>query len=120
MGYSGGNEPDPTYQTLKDHTEAVLIEYNPDMISYEKILKLWGEADYPYSPQKRQYRSGVFYLTEEQAKSAKEFVGKLSAKHSGERKLYVDIEPVTKFYRGEEYHQFFLEKQTSNRGLQMF
>ena len=80
----------------------------------------WQESDSPYYPQKRQYRSGIFYLNDEQRKVAETFVEKLNEEYSGAGKLYIDVEPATKFYRGEEYHQNFLAKQKSSRGLQRF
>lgn len=112
MGYSGGKEPDPTYQSIKDYTEALLIEYNPEILPYSKILSLWSEMDYPYVPQKTQYKSAVWYLNESQERTAKAFVADLEKKYSGKGKLYVDIEHVTAFYRAEEYHQNFMEKQS--------
>ena len=104
VGYSGGVEPNPTYQNMMDYTESVLVEYDPTYLSYEDILKKWRTLGEPY-PNKRQYRSAIFTLKEEQDKIAKEFVAGM--KHG----KYVDVEPVTKFYRAEEYHQHFLGRR---------
>jgi len=112
-GYSGGKELDPTYRTMKDHTESVLIEFNPDIVSYEEILIEWSRMDNPYTRGKVQYRSAVFCMNDEQQEVAKEVVEGIQANARG-RAIYIDVEPVTRFYRAEEYHQNFHAK--SGRG----
>jgi len=107
VGYSGGVEDSPTYQSIKDYTEALLIEFDPTVTSYESILKLWRELHTPY-PNKRQYRSAIMYLNDEQEKIAREFC-------KGEK--YVDVEPATKFFMAEEYHQNYLNKMRSSKWL---
>jgi peptide methionine sulfoxide reductase MsrA len=65
--------------------------------------------DYPYAYGKRQYRSAVFYLDDEQGETARELVKRIEKRARG-REVYIDVEKVTKFYRAEEYHQDFLDK----------
>lgn len=67
----------------------------------------------PYYPSKCQYKSAVWYTTDKQRISVEKKVEELSK--GGERKVYVDIKPINAFYRAEEYHQDFLEKQTGAR-----
>lgn len=67
----------------------------------------------PYYPSKGQYRSAIFYTSEQQREAAVQKVQELS--NGGTRKVCVDVEPVSAFYRGEEYHQDFLDKQTGAR-----
>ena len=105
VGYSGGEAPDPTYQNIQDYTEALLIEYDPAVVSYLDILKLWRGMHTPY-PSKRQYRSAVMTLNEEQQKIAEEFCAS---------EKYVDVEPATRFYMAEDYHQNYLKKMTGSR-----
>ena len=62
---------------------------------------------------KCQYRSAIFYCNEDQRNAALKKIEEFSK--GGERKVYVDVEPVSAFYKGEEYHQNFLEKQMSAR-----
>ncbi|KAL7559958.1 hypothetical protein ACA910_008279 [Epithemia clementina (nom. ined.)] len=133
VGYSGGVQPDPTYDNIQDYTEAFLVEYNPDKLSYLDILEAWNSMDYPWAPQKTQYRSAVFTLSDKQQEQAKAFVQRLlekrikqqnkdtiigtskqSAGNSATR-IYADVEPVTKFFKAEEYHQNFLSKQERSR-----
>mmetsp|Transcript_18257 Transcript_18257/g.34870 ORF Transcript_18257/g.34870 Transcript_18257/m.34870 type:complete len:88 (-) Transcript_18257:692-955(-) len=85
---------------MMDHTESVLVEYDPTQISYRDILKKWRTLGEPY-PTKTQYRSAIFYLNEEQKKVAEEFCQNIQ---------YVDVEPATKFFMAEPRHQNFLDR----------
>jgi peptide methionine sulfoxide reductase MsrA len=67
----------------------------------------------PYYPSKTQYRSAIFYCSEEQRDAANEKIQELG--RNGSRKVYVDLEPISIFYKAEEYHQDFLDKQTGAR-----
>ena len=111
VGYTGGVKPDPTYQNIQDSTEAVLIEYDPSLISYETILKEWSKLHYPFMKQKCQYRSAIFVKNAEERLIAEKIVEELSAGNTKE--VYTDIEEALPFYRAEEYHQDFLNKQNS-------
>lgn len=93
--------PNPDYYNIQDYTEAVLVEFNPSIISYSEVLKKWKTMSAPY-PTKRQYRHAILCTSDEQLRLAQEFC--LNMEH-------VDVEPVTKFYRAEEWHQHFLTKQ---------
>lgn len=83
-----------------DHTEAVFIEYNPSIVTYEQILDKWRKLGDPY-PTKRQYRTAVWYLNSAQEATARLFCQGI---------VYVDVEPATKFYVAEERHQNFLAR----------
>lgn len=109
VGYSGGKELNPNYGILLDHTEAILVEFDPKVTTYEDILMEWTRMDYPFSKQKTQYKSAVWFTDEEQQEVAKEVVEGIKASSKG-KNVFVDIEPVTRFYRGEEYHQNYLER----------
>mmetsp|Transcript_39573 Transcript_39573/g.71295 ORF Transcript_39573/g.71295 Transcript_39573/m.71295 type:complete len:126 (+) Transcript_39573:390-767(+) len=113
VGYTGGVKKNPTYQNIMDTTEAFMVEFDPSIISYEEILDEWANQHAPYYSSKGQYRSAIFYCSDEQRDAAQSKIQALG--NGGTRKVYVDLEPVTTFYRGEEYHQNFLEKQTSAR-----
>lgn len=120
VGYGGGVAPDPTYQNIQDYTEALLVEYNPEVVSYRDVLKEWSTMDYPLVPQKKQYRSALFCINEMQLEQARDFVQGLHEKYSEKGQVYVDVEPISAFYRAEEYHQDFLAKQKQSRTLKMF
>lgn len=100
MGYSGGQEPSPTYSDMKDYTESALIEFDKSLISYEDILLKWKSISAPYQAE-RQYRTAVFYMNKEQERIASQIC---------ENMEYVDVEPVTRFFMAESRHQDFLAR----------
>mmetsp|Transcript_3640 Transcript_3640/g.5254 ORF Transcript_3640/g.5254 Transcript_3640/m.5254 type:complete len:126 (+) Transcript_3640:265-642(+) len=113
VGYSGGEEKDPTYQDIKDSTESVLIEFDPSIISYDEILNEWSKMASPFYPSKTQYRSAIFYNSEDQQNAALNKIKQLAERSEN---VYADVEPISAFYRAEEYHQNFLNKQRSGAG----
>jgi peptide-methionine (S)-S-oxide reductase len=110
VGYAGGSQTWPTYRNIKDHTEAVRVVYNAGVISYEEILDHFiREIGLPTSPSYlRQYRPAILVHNEEQYHVALEKIGEWTDKC--QRKVYIDIETATDFYRAEEYHQKYLQK----------
>lgn len=98
VGYAGGDKENPTYQDLGNHTETVLMEYDPSEISYEKLLEIfWKNHDFDRK-RKPQYASKIFYLDEEQKRKAEES----KMKRSG---AVTAIEDLETFYVAEDYHQ---------------
>mmetsp|Transcript_6346 Transcript_6346/g.9127 ORF Transcript_6346/g.9127 Transcript_6346/m.9127 type:complete len:127 (+) Transcript_6346:265-645(+) len=118
VGYTGGEQANPTYQNIKDATEACLIEYDPSVISYQKILDQWATQHHPFMMQKTQYRSAIFVKNGEERRIAEEKIEELFV-GSG-KKVYTEVEEAGIFYRGEEYHQDFLNKQTAGRNTMYF
>jgi len=116
VGYTGGKKKNPTYQNIMDSTEAFLIEFDPSIISYEEILEEWADQHAPFYPSKCQYRSAIWCCNDDQRNAAQKKIEELSK--GGQRKVYVDLEPLSAFYKAEEYHQDFLEKQMSARAPQ--
>jgi peptide-methionine (S)-S-oxide reductase len=101
VGYAGGTQAFPTYERMMDHTEAVLVEYDPEQISYREILQEWKRLGGTPYPSKAQYRSALFVLNDEQRDIAQDYTANIE---------HVDVEKVTKFYRAEERHQDFLRR----------
>lgn len=113
VGYSGGEENYPTYRSIKDHTEALLVEFDPSIVDYSDLVVSWTQMHQPNYKGKTQYRSAVWYLQDEQKEVAEEIV---EGWHGSSReKLYTSVSPASSFYRAEEYHQFFLQKRMSGR-----
>jgi len=121
VGYTGGKKTNPTYEEVctdrTGHAEAVLVEYDPLKVSYERLLDIfWNEHD-PTTQNRQgpdvgsQYRSAIFYHTSEQRDAALGSKKKLedSSKH-GRRRIVTEIVPATEFYPAEEYHQRYYEK----------
>ncbi len=96
VGYAGGEKDSPTYQSLGDHTETVMAEYDPEAISYKTLLEIfWGNHNYNRK-RKPQYASKIFYLGEDQRYKAQDSMKKDST---------TDLQPLEEFYVAEDYHQ---------------
>ena len=110
VGYSGGKQLNPTYRSIMDHTEALLIEFNPEVVSYEDLLISWSKMHSPTNTHSKcQYRAAVWYLSRDQKAEAE---GVLDGMRSMARaEVTSKVEPVTRFYKAEEYHQNFMLKQ---------
>ncbi|XWS51333.1 hypothetical protein CRYUN_Cryun12cG0168200 [Craigia yunnanensis] len=119
VGYSQGHVPDPNYKLVctgtTNHVEVVRIQFDPEVCPYTNLLSVfWGRHD-PTTLNRQgedvgaQYRSGIYYYNENQARLAME---SLEARQSElmDRTIVTEILPAKRFYRAEEYHQQYLEK----------
>lgn len=121
-GYSGGTVKNPNYEQISTgktgHAETVKVVYNPKEISYETLLRIFFNSHDPSTLNKQgpdegtQYRSVIFYQTEEEKKMAQEYIKLLKTKKTFSR-VTTTLEPFTKFYKAEEYNQDF-EKRNPN------
>ncbi len=122
VGYTGGHLENPTYEDVctdkTGHAEAIQVEFDPNEISYPELLKVFFENHNPTTPNRQgpdigiQYRSAIFYHSPEQEQVAKEAKEKLNpiAKKTFGNDIVTEIKSVTTFYRAEEYHQKYFEK----------
>lgn len=109
VGYAGGTTPDPTYQTIGDHSESIQIDYDPDAISYDDLLaEFWAQHSPVRPAHSRQYASIIFYETEDQRRAAED--SKRAMEQLLGRTLYTEIKPFERFYLAEEYHQKYYER----------
>lgn len=123
VGYMGGKTKNPTYQEVctdkTGHAEVVQIEYNPDIISYKELLDVFWDIHDPTQKNRQgvdigtQYRSVIFYHTEEQKNIAEKEKEKLEKSGRYKKKIETDIKPALEFYRAEEYHQKYFEKHSN-------
>lgn len=114
VGYSGGKQSSPSYKNIKDHTETVRVVYSPEHLSYEELLEYFFEQleSPPLTLSRtRQYRIGLFYHNSRQKAAIDEKLALLSRAYKG-RRIFVDVEPASAFYRAEEYHQKYLLKKS--------
>ena len=119
VGYSGGTFKNPTYEDVcsnkTGHAEVVQLEYAPEKLSYEKLLEVFWSIHDPTTLNKQgpdigtQYRSVIFYHSEEQEKLAKAFKEKLEKSNKYKNKIVTEIKPFQEFYIAEEYHQNYLK-----------
>lgn len=122
VGNAGGFTENPTYEEVcsgkTGHAESVLVVYNPDIISYDVLLKVFWEAHDPTqgmrqgNDQGTQYRSAIFTTNDEQAAIAQASLNayQKGLEEAGYGKITTTIEPLDEFYFAEEYHQQYLAK----------
>jgi len=120
VGYSGGTTVNPTYKEVCTHTtghaEVVEVEYDPRQVSYEQLLQVFWENHDPTTVNRQgpdvgtQYRSAVFFLSPEQESTARASKAAQEAGGKFDRPIVTEITAAAPFYRAEEYHQQYLEK----------
>jgi peptide methionine sulfoxide reductase msrA/msrB len=120
VGYTGGKVENPTYKEVcggeTGHAEAVRIKFDPAKISYEQLLDEFWEIHDPTSLNRQgfdfgyQYRSAIFCTTKEQYEKALKSKEKLEKSGRFKRKIVTEITMAKPFYRAEEYHQKYYEK----------
>jgi peptide-methionine (S)-S-oxide reductase len=104
VGYAGGTKKNPTYHGLGDHTETIQIDFDPERITYERLLGIfWGSHDPTSRSWSRQYKAVIFYHDEEQRNLAVATRDRL-AERIGAR-IHTEILPYEGFYLAEPYHQ---------------
>jgi len=122
VGYAGGFTPNPTYEEvctgMTGHAEVVLVAFDPAVVRYEELLRVFWEAHDPTQGMRQgndagtQYRSAIYCFGEEQLRAAQEsrerYQRELAAKGYGE--ITTEIRPAPPFYDAEEYHQQYLAK----------
>lgn len=114
-GYCGGSTPHPTYQQVctgtTGHAEAVQITFDPAVISYRQLLDIFFAIHDPTTLNRQgadvgtQYRSAIFPHDASQAQIARAVIEELTRAGVFDRPIVTTIEPLTTFYRAEEYHQ---------------
>lgn len=117
-GYAQGHVKNPSYEDVctgtTGHTETVRVTYDSSKVSLGHLLELYFEIIDPYSLNKQgndcgpQYRTGIYYTTEEDGQIAHSFVAARQA--ATDKKIVVEVEALTDFWGAEDYHQDYLEK----------
>lgn len=108
VGYAGGTSPDPTYHRLGDHAETIEIDYDPSVIDYDELLDVFWRSHDPRPPAySTQYRSAVFFRTEEERRAAQ---ASKSRVETALGPVHTAIEPLVRFHRAEDYHQKYYAK----------
>jgi peptide-methionine (S)-S-oxide reductase len=121
VGYAGGTKENPTYEDVctdeTGHAEAVQVEFDPGQVNYEQLLDVFWSNHNPTTLNRQgpdsgtQYRSVIFYHSPEQKAVAEASKEKLETSGRFSRPIVTQIEPASKFWRAEEYHQRYLEKR---------
>ncbi|CAA9994596.1 unnamed protein product [Nesidiocoris tenuis] len=109
VGYCGGTKNNPSYRDLGDHTEAIEVHYDPNAISYEKLLELFWSNHDPTARNKLQYTSFIFYHDDEQKAAAQKSFEEQKSAHR--KNLVTLVRPEVTFWDAEDYHQKFRLQQ---------
>ena len=119
VGYCGGNSPNTNYREVctgtTNHAEAVKLEFDPKVITYEQIIKKFFEFHDPTTLNSQgpdfgtQYRSEIFYLNDEQKNIAQKIINEENLRLSG--KVVTKLSELNNYCTAEEYHQKYLEKR---------
>ena len=118
-GYSGGDVPNPTYKEVSTgttgHAECVQIVFDPSVISYDELLEVFWKTHDPTTLNRQgndvgtQYRSVIFYHSEEQKEKAEHYKAALNDSGAFNKPIVTAIEPYKNFYTAEDYHQKYFE-----------
>lgn len=118
-GYAGGHTTNPTYELVNTettgHAETVLVYYDPKVISYEELTKVFFTSHDPTTPDRQgpdvgsSYRSILFYLTPEEKETANTSLSMFSKSPTFSAPIVTEIKKLNAFYRAEEYHQDYIE-----------
>jgi peptide-methionine (S)-S-oxide reductase/peptide methionine sulfoxide reductase msrA/msrB len=121
VGYTGGHKDNPSYEEVKEHTtghaEAVEVEFDPVLTSFEELCRLFFEIHDPGQTGGQgpdigpQYRSEIFYLDDKQRVTAQKLMQNLREKgHT----VHTALTPATRFWPAENYHQHYYHKTGHN------
>lgn len=119
-GYSGGSVDHPTYEAVctgkTGHAEVVEVDYDPERVRFEQLLNVFWEGHDPTTLNRQgpdvgtQYRSAIFYTTAEQKDAAEQSRDAQQASGTYARPIVTEIAPAGPFWKAEEYHQRYFEK----------
>lgn len=120
VGYAGGHTPNPTYETVKKgntgHAEALLVYFDPAVISYRELLAFFFQIHDPTTQDRQgndrgsQYRSAIFYFTEEQRQEAQAMIEAVQASGKWPGRVVTQLEQAGVFTPAEAYHQDYLKR----------
>ena len=120
VGYTGGTTANPTYEDVKTgttgHAEALEIEYDSSQTSLELLLDYFFSIHDPTTTNRQgndrgsQYRSAIFYQSEEEKSQAEEVIAKVAQQGFWQNPIVTQLEKFTAFYSAEDFHQDYLQK----------
>lgn len=120
VGYTGGSIPNPTYEIVKKgtsgHAESIKIQFDPNKLSFEDLLKFFFKIHDPTTKNQQgndigsQYRSAIFYVTDEQRKSAQKIKELVEASGAWKKPVVTEILQASTFYSAESFHQDYLQR----------
>ncbi|MGF1503794.1 MAG: peptide-methionine (S)-S-oxide reductase MsrA [Anaerolineae bacterium] len=119
-GYTGGHVPNPTYEQVCNkttgHAEVVQVTFDPDVVSFRDLLDVFFTIHDPTTLNRQgadvgpQYRSAIFYHSEEQKRVAEETIKEYDEKGLWSSPIVTEVTPIETFYQAEDYHQEYLAR----------
>jgi len=110
VGYAGGAKESPTYEAIGDHVESVEVLYDPEVVSYDELLDVFWESHDPSGrPYTNQYSSIVLAASDAQLATARESARRYEVANG--KSVATRIEPLSRFYPAEDYHQKYYLRQ---------
>ena len=116
VGYTGGDVPNATYRNHGTHAEAIEIIFDPEMISYRRILEHFFQIHDPTTRNRQgndvgnSYRSAIYFVDDEQKRIAEDTIADVDASGLWPGKVVTEVEPVGDFWEAEPEHQDYLER----------
>ena len=116
VGYSGGDVPNATYRNHGSHAEAIEIIFDPEVISFRRILEYFFQIHDPTTKNRQgndiglSYRSAIYYVSEAQRQAALDTIADVNASGIWPGKVVTEVEPVGEFWEAEPEHQDYLER----------
>jgi peptide-methionine (S)-S-oxide reductase len=118
-GYTGGEKPNPSYEEVctgeTGHAEAIMLEYDPSIISYQDLLSVFFATHDPTAKNRQgndvgtQYRSAIFYIGPHQKNAAKDCIKELESKKVFNSPIVTQMLPLQEFFPAEDYHKNYFE-----------
>ncbi len=116
VGYTGGDVPNATYRDHGSHAEGIEIMFDPEVVSYRRILEYFFQIHDPTTLNRQgndlgtSYRSGIYYGDDEQKRVAEETIADVNASGNWPGEVVTELEPVGDFWEAEPEHQDYLER----------
>ena len=117
VGYSGGDVQHATYRNHGNHAEAIAITFDPEKLSYRKLLEFFFQIHNPTTKNRQgndvgtSYRSAIFYLDESQKKTASDLISEMNASGKWPGTIVTEVVAAGDFWDAEEEHQNYLQKR---------
>ena len=116
VGYTGGDVKNATYRNHGTHAEGIAITFDPEKLSYRKLLEFFFQIHDPTTRNRQgndvgtSYRSAIFYLNEQQKKTAEDLIREMNASGVWPKPIVTEVVPASDFWDAEEEHQDYLQK----------
>ena len=124
VGFMGGHVKNPTYKQIcysdTNHAEVVQLRYDPEQISYEKLVKVFFKTHAPTTLNRQgpdvgtQYRSAIYYHDDEQKQTAEKIKASFDASGEFINPIVTEIAPAEEFWKAENYHQDYFKKNPNH------